>query len=351
MAKISVKQLKNDIKSKNFYNCYLLYGDEKYIISKLTRALIDSIYDRNISDFDFSDFDPLKTAVEDISDFLFTFPVMSQYKCALINDLDITSLKKDETEAFKELIKTLPSEAVLIVSLKTINPDEKNREFKNFLKAIETSGVSCKIDFLSQAELTKFIMSYVKKKGCTISLQNVYRLIENCEPNLSNVINELSKLCSLKSGSEILSYDIDKMVSKNIKTTVFAFSKSVLNNNLSNSLKLLNVLLENKEKPNIILSVLAYAYIDVLRAKLAVQYAISDNELIQAFNFDYKGREFKLRNAKNLAPRYTLDQLKQCIDLLFKADMSIKLTQEDPKIVLQKLLVKLSLVYKGDYQN
>ena len=99
-------------------------------------------------------------------------------------------------------------------------------------------------------------------------------------------------------------------------------------------------LLSEKERPEMILGTLISAYVDMYRVKLALVAGEKAEYPAQFFN--YKGREFRLRNAARDANTLSVEELRRCLDLLGTADRALKSGTSDEKTVLERLLVQLS---------
>lgn len=89
-----------------------------------------------------------------------------------------------------------------------------------------------------------------------------------------------------------------------------------------------------------ILGTLISAYVDMYRVKLALVAGEKAEYPAQFFN--YKGREFRLRNAARDANTLSVEELRRCLDLLGTADRALKSGTSDEKTVLERLLVQLS---------
>lgn len=89
-----------------------------------------------------------------------------------------------------------------------------------------------------------------------------------------------------------------------------------------------------------ILGTLVGAYVDMYRVKLSLNGGERAEYPAQFFN--YKGKEFRLRNASRDAAKMDIRQLRGCLDMLSAADTALKSGVADPRITLERLLVQLS---------
>ena len=154
------------------------------------------------------------------------------------------------------------------------------------------------------------------------------------------LLGELEKLCNYKQSGEIQKADIEAVAAKSLEANVFDLSKALVAGNCARALMLLQKLLSEKERPEMILGTLISAYVDMYRVKLALVAGEKAEYPAQFFN--YKGREFRLRNAARDANTLSVEELRRCLDLLGTADRALKSGTSDEKTVLERLLVQLS---------
>ena len=55
----------------------------------------------------------------------------------------------------------------------------------------------------------------------------------------------------------------------------------------------------------------------------------------------YKGKEWKLKNAARDGARMSLPVLRDCLDILAKADLTLKSSPGDPWVVLEQTVTRL----------
>ena len=101
------------------------------------------------------------------------------------------------------------------------------------------------------------------------------------------------------------------------------------------------MLFYEKEKPEIILSLLSGAYVDMYRVRMAIESGIDVQEI--PLHFNYTKKEFLLKRAQTNSKGISTTSLLKMIDLLFEADKRIKSTSADKRIVIETLITQLFL--------
>lgn len=341
MASLTENELKSQIKSCKLNNLYLLYGEEKYLISHYTNKLIDVALDGTINDFNFKKFKTSNMSVDSLEESIEVLPFLSSKKCIVVSDLELEKFSVTEIKKLKEIVSKIPETTILIISQSNIDASTyKSSKWNSFIKLVEKHGNAVNFKKLSRLSLEKQIINWAKKLILNISQNSVEKLIEYCGDDLLNLRSELEKLSAFADNGEITEDDIELLVSKKAEANVFDLTKAVSQNNYDRALKILHVLLEKKEEPVAILSLLASNYIDMYRVKVAKNSGVPTNKIAELF--DYKRKEFRLTLASKACDNYSVKDLKKYISFLKEIDLKLKSSKDDNKILLEELLVKLS---------
>lgn len=340
MPYISENELKNQIKKLSFKNFYFLFGPEKYLIKYYTKKLTDSILNNNINDFNLKTFIGENFDLGSFEESVETLPFLSPSKCILIQDLDIEDFHSDELKKLKNILLNLPDQTTIIFSYTTLDFDvKKSSKWRNFIKYLDPLSELVEFKKMSQTELSSQIMAWAQKSNKDLSQKNAKKLIEFCGDNLLDLKNELKKLSSFSENAEISSENIDFLVTKKLEANVFDLTKAISQKNLKKALKILDFLIDKKEEPIAILSLIASSYIDIYRVKACLNSSADIKEISQYF--DYKRKEFRLDIAKKSSFNLPMEKIRNDIKILIDADLALKSSNTDKKIILEKTIVKL----------
>ena len=316
MAKLTEIELKKSIKEQNVESIYYLYGNEKLLVRHYTDKLTEKIAGKSPSEFSchvFSgadDMDQIAIAAN-------VLPFMGGKNYVNIKDLDASKLSDAAFAKLMELLKNLPDTTSVVISALTITPDMSKAKNKKLVAEVARLGVVAELNKMSQIALEKQLMSWARKQGATLTEADAGRLVTYCGTDLSTLQNELEKLCAYAYGREITREDIEKTVVKNLEARVS------------------------------ILAVLASAYVDMYRVRVAVESGKKAVDV--AACFDYKRKEFRLTNAQRYAKGLPTAALRESLAVLIEADERMKSTPCDKQVLLQELIVKLMLLTKKEY--
>ena len=197
-----------------------------------------------------------------------------------------------------------------------LTPDMKrSAKWKKFLNTVVKKGKALSLERRSSADLEKLLGTAAGKRYCVLSRENARRIIGLCGDDLQTLLNEVEKLCAYVKEGEISPSVIDRVVTKNLETTVFALSKDIFAGRYD----------------------AAYGVLDTLFAQ--------NEEPVSAKHFDYKNKEFRLRNAERDGRKLSTAMLRQSLEALSSADAQLKGGRGDRKLfqrlTLEKLIAEL----------
>lgn len=344
MASFNEDSFKKHIKSGEFMRVYIIYGNEGYLKQHYANMICSKAVGKDFEDFNLNKLDGKETSLNRIYDCVSSFPMMSDYTCTLIKDYPLNECIGDRGKLDKEfetVITDIPDTSVLVFWMDTIEVDEKAPKWSKILKTINEKGACVKIDKRTRAALQKLLISSAAKKDCTLSQQNAAYMINLIGEDMSTLQNELNKVCAYVGNGEITAADIDKTVIVSIEAKIFQLSRMIVRSEADNAFENLGNLFKLREEPIVILSVLSKAFVDMYRVKAIKEKGVSYTALSEDFPSSYKGRTFILDNAAGDSNAYSLTQLKTALYLLSDADRRLKTTAENPKTVLEELIMRL----------
>ena len=271
-------------------------------------------------------------------------PMMSEYNFVMVKDYPIEKSAND-IKLLEEYLKDAPDTTVFVFWFDAIEPDVKSAKFKKVIKAFEKAGDCVELQKRSENDVAKLLVSGAKKRGAVLSNDTAKYLISISGNDMKILLNELDKLSYYAKGGEITKEIIDNMATKCLQARIYDLSKYVVAGKSGMAYDVLNVLFEMKEEPIIILSAISGVYVDMYRVKCAKSAGFGFDYVAKYYN--YRGREFALRNATRDCANLSLEQLRTSLDEISKTDVKLKSTAVDKKLLLEELIIKLILTARG----
>ena len=342
MPKITEPELKQQFKTNEFSNVYLIYGEENYLKEYYVGRLKDKLVDEAFSDFNFHQYEGKSTAISDILQDADMIPMMGSNTFILVHDYPLDKSQKD-IDALKEYFKDIPETAVIVFWYDSIELDtKKSAKWRSVETLFAKAGSAVRLDKRSESELAKLIVSSAKKRSCKITPDLARYMISVVGSDIQTLFSELEKICAFVGEGEITKKHIDELATKSLQARVYDLSKFILKGDSDNAYSVLSTLFAQKEEPISILAVISSCYVDMYRVKCAKAAGANEAELSDYFA--YKGREFLIRNAARDCRTISINSLRGALDALADTDELMKSTSIDKNILLEETVAKLLMM-------
>lgn len=345
MAAIGEVELKKQISSGTFSNAYLIYGDESYLKQHYVNLLKKKLVTPAFESFNLHTFEEKNGSMDEILSSAEALPVMAEYTCVIAHDYPLDKLTDGERKLLKAFLNDLPESCVLLFWMDNIQVDPKASRWKTLLGYFTKNGDSVNLARRDARSLCRLLMDGAKKRGCEISSHTADYLLACVGNDMQALLNELEKLCSYAGNGEITKEMVDRVAVKSLSAKVFDLSKAMVRRDYEKAYGILNNLIALREEPIMILAAISAAYVDMYRVKCA---KISGAQAMDvAKHYNYKGKEFRISNASRDCDKMSIEQLRSCVNVLANADVQLKSSSLDGRLVLEEAMVKLLLIGKG----
>ncbi len=344
MSKISEQELKLQIRNKDFARIYLIYGEEAFLKKSYSEMLVSKCVDKDFTDFNFHKFDGKDLSVEEVLEAVETFPMMADRTCTLISDLEIDSLSEVQFENLIEIFSDPPETTVIVLLMENIDfKANKNERHKRLVKTVDEAGCVVAFEKITPNELSKILANGATKRGSILSRSNAEYLISYCGNDMNTLQNELDKLCFYVGEGEITRAIIDDIASKSFEASAFDLVKAIIAKDADTAFQKLYDLNMQGIKAEMILGAIISIFTDMYRAKVCTLAGEKVEYAAKLFSA-YKNKEFKLRKANQNNRNLTIEKIRECLDELALCDEMLKSYSSDPKIAIEKLIIKLILL-------
>lgn len=342
MAVLTEQEFKKQLSSGDLPQVCLVFGDEEYLKKYYVTLLEKKSVDESMAGFNLHRINGENFVFDELYQAVQSMPFMSDYSCVVVKDLAVDKMKNDEFEPLLDILGDPNETCVLVFWMDSVTLDEKKDKVKTFIDAVNAVGTVLRLDKMSGAQLFKLLENGASKRGCVVSRDVSTYLANRVGDDLNTLLNELEKLCFYKGEGEITRRDVEAICTRSLDASVFDLSKALVSGTAQQAFNILNDLLAQKEKPVIILGTLISAYVDMYRAQVALSSGEAADAAAQVFN--YKRREFRLKNAARNSSNMSLEQIRTCLDILADADMRLKSTALDERRILEELMLRLMLI-------
>ncbi len=339
MPRQNEKEFLSGIKQGISASLFVFFGPDEYSKEICVNKLLNAV-SRDLTPvlFDGQALDMQKLHEECCSVSFF-----SNEKCVVVRNPMIDSFSSEQAETFEEILSQKPDTTFLIIVIKSQEIDlRKSAKWSKFIKKAESVGVVVECAEKTQSDAVSMILNTARKNNCTIDRELAIALAERCLNDMLLIDSNMVKLCayaSQKSGG-IITYDaVDNLTVRQLDHRAFELVKQLIYSNTQKALTILGSLFNQQVDAVAICAAVSSSFVDIYRVKLMQENGHSNDDLLK--NFDYKGKEYKLKGAEYDSQKCTLDFVKNAILILNKTDILLKSTKDDKKILLEKALISI----------
>ncbi len=328
-----MKNIQEDIKTGNFKQVYLLFGEEAYLKQQYKQKLVDAL-NPDGDTMNFSRYEGKGIEVKGIIDLCETMPFFADRRVILLED---TGFFKNKCEELADYMKELPDYMVLIFAESEV--DKRSRMYKT----VKSAGRA--VEFARQDEkmLMRWAAGVLAKEGKKITQRDMELLLAKTGTDMGNLRMELEKLITYTWGREVVtSGDIEEVCTTQTQNKIFDMVRAVTEKNQKKALDLYYDLLTLKEPPMRILFLLAKQYRQMFLAKQLSVEGASQNEIMSRLGVP----AFAVRNILSCARAYSLQELEEAVRDFADAEEAVKTGRLGDVLSVELLIIKYSTAKK-----
>lgn len=323
-----MQRLNEDIKTGQFRQMYLLYGEEAYLRKQYKDRLKNAIIGEDTMNYHY--YEGKNISVGEIIDLAETLPFFAERRLIVLENSGL--FKSGGEELSKYLTSPAKSAYFLFVETET---DKRSKMYKT----VQAKGCAVEFGIQEEAVLKRWILGMMKKEGKNISQSALNYLLEMTGTDMENIRGETEKLfcyCLDKDFIEIK--DIEAVCTKRISSHVFDMVGAIADKKQKQALTLYYELLALKEPPMRILFLIARQFnllmqVKALHGKGFPNKAIGEKVGLPGF---IAGKYV------TQASRFTKEELRNAVEACVEAEEAIKTGKMNDNMSVELLLVKYS---------
>lgn len=324
-----MKDLANDIKTGQFKNIYLFYGEESYLKrfykNKLKEYVIPPGDTMNFASFDGDSFD-----AQEIMGLCDTMPFFADHRLIMVENSNVF---KTGNEDLIEYVDKVPESCILLFI--EDNVDKRGRMYK----AVAKKGRAVEMSKLKPAELEKWVMAGLKRNNRQITKPAFDLFLAKVGDSLENVDKELEKLVDYTYGRDaVTEADVEAVCTVQTESKVFDMIDAMVAGNFKLALDLYYDLLTLKEPSGRILYLIARQYSLLLKTRLLLDERASKPEIASRLGLaDWLAGKY-IRMAGN----YSTEYLEECVRRCVEAEEDFKTGKLNDKLSVELIISRLS---------
>ncbi len=324
-----MKNIQADIKSGNFKQAYLLYGDEAYLKQQYKHNLVKAL-NPDGDTMNFNHYEGKGVDVKQLIDLCETMPFFADRRVILLED---TGFFKNKSEELADYMKELPDYLCMVFVESEV--DKRNRMYK----AVKACGTIAEFARQDEKTLMRWAAGILGKAGKKITQRDMELLLTKTGTDMGNLRMELEKLICYTEGRDVVTAeDIEEICTTQTTNRIFDMVRAVTEKNQKRALDLYYDLLTLKEPPMRILFLLAKQYRQLLQVKQFAEAGLAQQEMASKLGVP----SFAVRNIASCARAYTISELEQAIKDFVDAEESVKTGRLEDKLSIELLIIKYS---------
>ena len=333
--KLNINAVLRELKQNGPQRLYLLWGPEDYLreyfLGELKKLCIpdgeDSFCYKRL---DGPELDPhaLRQAVDAV-------PFLADRTLVELRDVDLNRLA--EAEKILETLKDIPDYCtVVFVQPAYYEPDGRLKQ----IKKLRTMAREIKFTQQTQNDLTKWIAKRFEALGKGIEINASQRLIFISGDLMNRLIPEIEKIAAYAKGEKVTVADVEAVAHHIPEAIIFDMTDQISQRQLNNAMETLAELLSDKNNEPIAMTVMLGLQMKRLyAARLAIEQKLGLQYVMDVCKFKQEYPATKLMQA---ARGYSLQHLKQAVELCAQTDYRMKSSGGDPRELFKELVVRIA---------
>ena len=265
-----MKSLNEDLKTGQFKQIYLLYGEEGYLKRQYRDRFIKAMLPEGDT-MNYAHYEGKNINVREVIDLAETLPFFAQRRLIVFED---TGFFKSAGAELADYIKDMPETTYFIFVENEVDKRSK------LYKAVKAKGHIVELTTQDEGTLKRWIQGIVRREKKQISDSVILYFLNKVGTDMENIQRELEKVfCYALDRQEITREDIDAVCVTQITNHIFDMVNAVADKNQRRALDLYYDLLALKEPPMRILFLMIRQYRILFQVKGLLKQGYGKKEI------------------------------------------------------------------------
>lgn len=335
MAEYSLDRLKTDLKSKQPGSFYIFHGPEAYLRDYYLESLRKLLVEDFAEAFNYHRFSPETISLQAVADSVNAIPMMSPTSMVRIDDVNFFAIGEDAAD-YAAIFSNLPSYCTVVLVYDTVEYKPDRRK-KTIAEALELAREVC-FQQPSERELISWIARHFKKLGKQITVDDAVFLIRRTGGDMTTLSAEIEKLGAYETEPAVSRRSIELLVEPVLEAAVFDLSDAVAAGRYETALQILHILLRRQEEPVVILATIGSQLRRIVEANRLRAAGKGKNDLMKLCSVS----SYPAQKAMEFSRRLSAEFPEKAVELCLEADRRMKTSFDDPKRVLELLVLQLA---------
>ena len=252
-----MQTLNQDIKTGEFKQIYLLYGEEAFLKNSYKNRLKEAIIGDDTMNF--ARFEGKGLDVDELIRLADTMPFFAERRLSLVED---SGFFKSASDALVQYLPSMPDTTILLFVETEV--DKRNRLYKK----VKDMGYAAELNRQDSAQLARWAGGILTREQKKITKHTMELFLSMAGDDMENIRMELEKLISYTLGREVITdEDVLAVCTVQVTNRIFEMVSAIVNRQPRKAMDLYEDLLTLKEPPMRILFLIARQFNQLLQVK------------------------------------------------------------------------------------
>ena len=252
-----MQTLNQDIKTGEFKQIYLLYGEEAFLKNSYKNRLKEAIIGDDTMNF--ARFEGKGLDVDELIRLADTMPFFAERRLILVED---SGFFKSASDALVQYLPSMPDTTILLFVETEV--DNRNRLYKK----VKDMGYAAELNRQDSAQLARWAGGILTREQKKITKHTMELFLSMAGDDMENIRMELEKLISYTLGREVITdEDVLAVCTVQVTNRIFEMVSAIVNRQPRKAMDLYEDLLTLKEPPMRILFLIARQFNQLLQVK------------------------------------------------------------------------------------
>ena len=330
-------RLKQAIRAKELDRLYFFHGEEMFLLNHYLNEMRKKTIDELTWDFNSHRFNPETFSVQSFCDAVEALPMMAERTCVEVDESDLFKMNESDREKMAEVFSDIPDYCTVVFTYETVEwkPDKR---LKKLWDAVSKHGTVVEFARQNERELVAWISRHFAHLGKRIDPNLCVYLIEITGGTMTALQGEIQKIAAFSGADAIVKADIDAVVEPVLDAVVFQMTDLLGAGEYGGALVKLQQLLKMQQEPIAILGAVGGHFRRIATARTLMDCGRNADDLSRLTGL----KDYPARKTMSAAGKFSARFCARAAELILETDYQMKTSFDDPKRLLELLVLQLA---------
>ena len=321
-----MQTLNQDIKTGEFKQIYLLYGEEAFLKNSYKNRLKEAIIGDDTMNF--ARFEGKGLDVDELIRLADTMPFFAERRLILVED---SGFFKSASDALVQYLPSMPDTTILLFVETEV--DKRNRLYKK----VKDMGYAAELNRQDSAQLARWAGGILTREQKKITKHTMELFLSMAGDDMENIRMELEKLISYTQGREVITdEDVLAVCTVQVTNRIFEMVSAIVNRQPRKAMDLYEDLLTLKEPPMRILFLIARQFNQLLQVKELMAKGMDKGTIASKL----KMQPFVVGKTMPQARQFGREQILSYVEFCVETEEAVKSGRLQDRLAVELLITR-----------